>query len=354
MKSGIATTGITGNTYKALFRKQIMGVRPSAVGLAVAYVSVSGFSLVKKILDDGGVDEIRLVTDTRDRVTHPKALHSAVDSGWNVRVVDSLAGTFHPKLYVGGAGFDESASMVDLSLAITGSANLSHGGFFKNGECVFWNATLHGRKSAAKAWLDCWNAGVPATAETLATYEKYFALRNRYRKAEDMVALGIADSLPEKVDGAPTKKVTPPRKDDKAISDAVATVAWAGLQSFTGAYTLQVEFPREAGRVLLRIFGDLSQEDTLDIRCSDNEIRTFRYRFYEDNGMFRLNIPNSTPLVAWAREHKQGIASVEYDEAEAALNFEIVRPGQNLMEMVDRSLALGTWGRTPTRLYGWF
>ena len=354
MTSAVVTTGITGNTYKTLFRKQILRVKPPAVGMAVAYVSASGFSLVKKILDEGGVDEVRLVTDTKDGVTHPKALQGAVDCGWNVRIVDNLAGTFHPKLYVGAAGFDDDAGVADLSLAITGSPNLSHGGFLKNGECVFWSAAPHSRKSAARAWLDCWNIGVPATAERLAAYEKYFALRNRYRKPEDMVALGIADSLPEKADGAPKKSVTPPKTEHKAISEAAASVAWAGLQSFTGAYNLQVEFPKEAGLVLLRIFGHLSQDDTIDILCADGEVRTFKYRFYEDNGMFRLNIPNATPLVAWARENKQGIAYVEYSEAQGALYFEILPPGQSMMDIVDRSLALGTWGRTPTRLYGWY
>ena len=166
--------------------------------MAVAYVSTSGFSLVKKILDKGKVGEVRLVTDIRDGVTHPKALQSAMASGWNVRVVDSLDGTFHPKLYVGASGFDDNTGVADLSLAITGSPNLSYGGFLKNGECVFWSTTPHCRKSAAKAWLDCWNIGVPATAEKLAAYEKIFALRNRYRKPVDLVALGVADRIPEK------------------------------------------------------------------------------------------------------------------------------------------------------------
>ena len=70
--------------------------------------------------------------------------------------------------------------------------------------------------------------------------------------------------------------------------------------------------------------------------------------------MFRLNIPNVTPLVAWARENKEGIAYVEYSEGRGALYFEILPPGQPMMDIVDRSLALGTWGRTPTRLYGWY
>ena len=354
MTSSVITTGITGNTYKALFRKQILRVKPPVVGMAVAYVSASGFSLVKKILDEGEVGEVRLVTDTKDGVTHPKALQSAVDSGWDVRVVDSLAGTFHPKLYVGAAGFDDNTGVADLSLAITGSPNLSHGGFLKNGECVSWSAALHSCQSAAKAWLDCWNIGVPATAERLAAYEKHFALRNRYRKPVDLVALGIADSIPEKTDGALKKGVTPPKPEHKAISEAAASAAWAGLQSFTGEYNLQVEFPKEAGLVLRRIFENLSQDESIDILCADGEVLTFKYRFYEDNGMFRLNIPNSTPLVAWTREHKQGIAYVEHDEEAGILNFAIIQPGQPMIDVVDRSLALGTWGRTPTRLYGWY
>ena len=74
MPNGVATTGISGNTYKTLFRRHIMRAKPAAVGMAVAYVSVYGFNLVKKMLDHGGVGEVRLVTDTKDGVTHPKAL----------------------------------------------------------------------------------------------------------------------------------------------------------------------------------------------------------------------------------------------------------------------------------------
>ena len=317
-------------------------------------MSVYGFNLVKKILDQGNVGEVRLVTDTKDGVTHPKALQRAVDSGWKVRVVDGLAGTFHPKLYVGGTGFGGPAGVADLSLAITGSPNISRNGFLRNGECVFWSVAPDAPKSAAKAWRDCWRAGDPATAEKLTAYERVFALRNRSRKPQDLVALGVVDGLPAQVDGLPKKGVTPPKKELKAISEAAASVAWAGLQSFTGEYNLQVEFPKEAGLVLQRIFADLAQGAVVPILCADGQARTFRFRFYEDNGMFRLNVPNSTPLVDWAREHRDGIAYVEYNEANGGLYFEILRPGEQIADTVGRSLALGTWGRTRTRLYGWY
>ena len=152
----------------------------------------------------------------------------------------------------------------------------------------------------------------------------------------------------------PNTGVAPPKKELKAISDAAASVAWAGLQSFTGEYYLQVEFPKEAGLVLQRIVADLAQGTDVPILCADGETRTFRFRFYKHNGMFRLNIPNATPLVKWVREHRDGIALVEYNEADGGLYSEILRPGERMEDTVGRSLAFGTWGRTRTRLYGWY
>ncbi|MCC7428680.1 MAG: phospholipase D family protein [Alphaproteobacteria bacterium] len=354
MTSSIAMTGLAGPTYKALFRKQIRKAKPPVFGMAVAYVSASGFNLVKSILDEGEVGEVRLVTDTKDGVTHPKALQSAMDSGWKVRVVDSLSGTFHPKLYVGAAAFDNAAGLSGLSLAIVGSPNLSRGGFLTNGECCFWSSAPHSRESAARAWLECWNIGTPLTKTKLQDYEKYFALRNRNRLPADLVALGIADSIPKTENGKPKKGVSPPKTEDKAVSETAASVAWAGLQSFTGEYNLQLEFPKEAGLVLRRVFGKPSKDGSVDIICADHQQRKFKYKYYDHNGMFRLNIPNSAPLVDWARANKTGIAYVEHDEESGDLYFEIVPPGQPMMEIVDRSLALGTWGRTTTRLYGWY
>lgn len=352
MTSAFATSGITGTTYRALFRKQILRARPRVVGMAVAYVSASGLSLVKSILDESDVATVRLVTDTKDGVTHPRALRGALQSGWDVRIVDNLGGTFHPKLYVGADRFDDDAGVADVSLAIIGSPNISHGGFLRNGECVVWSSTPH--ISAARAWLECWNAGVVATETKLRAYERYFSQRNRYRKPSDLIAFGIADNIPEKVDGLPKRGVRPPRSEHRALSEVAASVAWAGLQSFTGEYRLQVEFPKEAGEVLRRIFGNLAHDGSVGMLCAEGVTREFRYRYYTANGMFRLNVPNDTPLVSWARAHKRGIAYVEHRGQPEGLRFAIVQPGRAMDEVVDRSLALGTWGWTPTRPYGWY
>ena len=354
MTSAFATSGLAGTTYKALFRKQILRARPPVVGMAVAYVSATGFSLVKSILDEGGVGEVRLVTGTKDAVTHPRALHNAVDNGWNVRIVSNLDGTFHPKLYLGAARFDDDAGIAEVSLAIAGSANISHGGFLKNGECAFWSAAPQHCGSAAKAWRECWNAGVLATTERIQAYEEYFTQRNRHRRPDDLVALGIADSIPDKTDGVPAKGVRRPRPEHRAISELAASAAWTGLESFTGERRLQVEFPKEAGKILARVLGDILDHDSVEMRCTDGVTRKFMYKYYADNSMYRLNVPNVAPFVDWVREHRRGIAYVERRSTQEGLHFAIVKPGKAMQEIVDRSLALSTWGRTPTRPYGWY
>ncbi len=279
MTSAFATSGIAGTTYKALFRKQILRARPRVVGMAVAYVSATGFSLVKSILDEGRVDEVRLVTGISDAVTHPRALRNAVDNGWNVRIANTPDRTFHPKLYVGAARFDDEAGVSDVSLAIAGSANISHAGFLTNGECVFWSAAPQHRRSAGQAWRECWNAGVEATAERIQAYEEVFAQRNRQRRSSDLVVLGIADNFPDKTDGTPTRGIRGPRPEHRAISEATASAAWAGLESFTGERRLQVEFPRVAGEVLARILLDFSDDDSVEILCADGERREFMYKY---------------------------------------------------------------------------
>ena len=48
MPIGVTATGIKGNTYETLLRRKIKQMKPPAVGMAVAYVSVYGFNLVTR------------------------------------------------------------------------------------------------------------------------------------------------------------------------------------------------------------------------------------------------------------------------------------------------------------------
>ena len=139
----------------------------------------------------------------------------------------------------------------------------------------------------------------------------------------------------------------------KAIGNSAATTAWAGLQSFTGDYDLQVEFPRDAGQVLSRLLKGIAKGNKADVLCEDGQKRQFIFRYYTDNGMWRLNVPNATPDVSWVRQHKDGIAVLEVGD-DGSVGFRIIKPGRQLTDIVQRSFALGTWGKTSTRFYGWY
>lgn len=354
MSSQILTTGLTATTFKNVLRRSLRQAKPTVLGVAVAYVSVPGFNYIHSLVNKYGVQRFKLVTDTRDGITHPAALASALAKGWSVRTVDDLPGTFHPKLYVGGSAFDNECGISETSIILTGSANLSAAALYRNGECSYLHLGTNLAKSAGKAWKDCWEAGSPLTAPKLSAYERYFAARNRNRRPVDLVTLGVTDELISLEGGFPPKNVSPPPTEQKAFSSVVATTAWAGLQSFTGDYDLQVEFPRDAGAVLSRILGHAKGGQAASLLCEDGEIRQFVFRYYQRNGMFRLNVPNSTPGATWARKYKKGIAVVDVDDEDDTLRFRVIKSGPKLFEVVERSLGLGTWGRTTTRLYGWY
>jgi HKD family nuclease len=137
MTSRILATGLGGTSFKTVLDHGFNESKPLALGVAVAYVSVAGLEYVQKLVDKHKVAALRLVTDTTDAITHPIALGAALDNGWEVRVINHLSGTFHPKLYIGGTTFDAEAGMTGVSLIVAGSANLTGAALYRNGECSY-------------------------------------------------------------------------------------------------------------------------------------------------------------------------------------------------------------------------
>ncbi len=113
-----------------------------------------------------------------------------------------------------------------------------------------------------------------------------------------------------------------------------------------------MEFPRRAGEALGVLLG--TSESQVAVECVDGVLRTMIFRYYQHNGMYRLNVPNDVPLVDWARARRRGALLVWRDPNENnPVQAKIIR-GHSLLEISERSKALGTWGRTATREYGWF
>jgi hypothetical protein len=236
-----------------------------------------------------------------------------------------------------------------------GSSNLTNGGMNMNVECGFIADTDNVPASSSEVFAALWNSALPATEAALRHYAARFAERARSRAAAELVDLGVNDT--QQVPAGPRELRTQKPPPRPALGTNFAVAAWAGLQSFTGEYRFQVEFPRKAGEVINRLVGGRARENgRIDVYCPGDEVvRPMQYRFYPDNSMFRLNVPNDTPGVDWARAHKDGLAIVEAGlPGGAPLRMRIIAPGADALDIVGRSAALGTWGRTSTRTYGWY
>lgn len=349
-------SGINNPSLGQVLRDELVTGKATALAVASAFVSIGGFRELLAITRRHKKLECRLLAGTSNAITHPQALIEALDAGWNVRLATQAGnGIFHPKIILSGLSFLPDGRIKEPSFVYVGSSNLTKGGLSKNIECgVIAHADF-----AAPGLVSCfstlWDAGKRATSRRIEAYAVEFARRNRQRSLDDMSALGVSDSNEEKVpryNDIARKRAT---TKHEAIPNSMATAAWAGLQTFTGDYQLQIEFPQAVSVALERIIGT-SVIKKLPILCrEDNTVRMMTCGFYAANGMYRVNIPNDTPGVQGARKSHKGIVLVEVsDRANASASLTIVPPSEKLEEIVARSFLLGTWGSTSTRAYGWY
>ena len=355
MTQQIVLSGVGVKYFRDSLRSSLVSGRPRAVGVAAAFVSNDGVRQLIEILGKCGEPKCRLIAGTDNAITHPEALYAARDQGWEIRIGRSPGGIFHPKLIVAGRSFSRGGTIRQLCCVYVGSSNLTGGGLSTNVECGLITDAEGCLVSASDVFAELWNAACPATDDELRHYAARFAERARRRTASELAELGVNDSRP--IPSGPVDLFKQPPPARPALGADFAVAAWAGLQSFTGAYSFQIEFPKDAGKIIGRLVSAYVKADgRIDVYCSDDETtRSMQYKFYQDNSMFRLNVPNSVPGVAWAREHKDGLAFVEQGPPGGApLRIRLLKPGADVSEVVGRSAALGTWGRTATRCYGWY
>lgn len=337
---------------EAHFRQGIIETGAKSLGLAFAYVSVYGAKVVRTLERDAEISEIKLITDVRDGVSHPQALKIALDRNWHVRTVNRSDGTFHAKVFVAGEKFAADGNLIGARMYLVGSSNLTNNGLNGNVECNVIQTSRDPIASASLTFKMLWSLGTDLDYARLEQYEECFANRNRSRSPDDLRALGLADKSDDDID------LTAGRQNltlNPTISTRAAALAWTGLQSSTGEYRFQIEFPRTAGEVLRRIIDAGRATEQVAVLCEDDIIRIMTYRFYDDNSMFRLNVPNDVPGVEEARTGHSGIAMVEtLQHPNAQVRLSIIHDTSNIENIVRRSIALGTLGRTRTRLYGWY
>lgn len=316
----------------------IRATKPGAIGMASAFISDEGARLYDGIV---GGRQSRVVAGISGSVTSPQALRYLRGRRHEVRLGSSAQGLFHPKLLVGGRRFSTSGAISEPRCAYLGSANFTGRGLTVNIEVFVTTRDPVLLSGASAVFQRIWAAASPLTNRTLAAYEVAFARAQANRSSED-VDLLLGDRRTRR------RSVLSP-----VVRPDLCNGVWVGLNSFTGEHTFQVEFPRSAGEALRSLIGGGTGK--VDVQCSDGVIRTVIFDYYRSNGMYRLNVPNSVPLVGWARVNRRGALLVRRndDGAEAGILAEIIR-GERLRECESKSSILGSVGTTSTRRYGWY
>ena len=333
----------------------IRQVRPSAVGIASAYVTVPGVEGINRSLTKWGNPSCRLIAGVDGLVTQPGAVKLAIDNGWKVRFGPHVrSGIFHPKLMVLGERFGPSGRLRAAKGVYLGSGNLTPGGLYSNLELGVIGTSDPIVSEAADAFSWMWGSGRPVTDRLLAEYTIRFAEEARSRRPKELDAFGIGGQGLHGPTASAERRGSRP-SGSPAYVTGVANCAWTGLESFTGEFTLQVEFPRRAGEVLWRLAGKTRKEGRVPVLCDDGKVREMLYKYYDDNSMFRLNVPEEVPGVEWTRAHHRGVAVLcRVEHRQAVLVLRLLKPGRAATELRERSEGLGTLGQTPTRLYGWY
>lgn len=324
-------------------RSLVESAEPTVLGVASAFASVFGVRELERVLTGTGAT-VRLVAGIDGCVTHPNALQVAREIGWTVRLATSHpTGIFHPKLIVGGGSFGSQGDVLAPNCFYVGSGNLTYSGFNTNVECGIASDHPATSSKVAHIFREYWSRSVPLTDASLDTYSYEFGERNRARNTEDLELFAGHDP-------PTTEEPTP------AFLTPFARVTWAGCQSFTGEYKLQVEFPRDAGEVLRQMVARVGPGNQFPILCADDgEFRQASYAYYPHNGMYRLNLPNDVPGVDWVRLHREGALVVSLTtDSDAYLTVRVARDDSECQAIAKRSQLLGTLGRTSKRAYGWY
>lgn len=313
---------------------------PDAVGASTAFLSLDGARAYEKILKSSKVKDSKIIAGLSGYVTNPNALRYLLEKGHSLKLGVSDEGIFHPKLIVGGSEIFNNGKIMNPNCAYIGSANFTRSGFTLNTEVMLATSDETLANKLSLPFTELWSTSTSPTDLILREYEKEFSKRQRTRGVKDLEFLDVVTKNSES------------QKPNRIYDSSYASAAWTGLESFTGEHTFQVEFPKKAGEALSSILGTKSGD--VDIDCVDGETRLMGFRYYQENGMYRLNVPNDVPLVKWARNTKKGALLVWKDDCgNPRIKAEIIR-GQKLEDVVLRSEMIGTLGETSTRSFGWY
>jgi HKD family nuclease len=302
------------------------------VRAAVSYANADGVRTLQRLvetLDESVAVEVVVTLDMG--ITRKAALEMLLrDFHGSVSVVETSpgAGTFHTKTWV----VDRDAGS---QRSLTGSANLTGAALTKNREAVSVGDLDATESDAWEAWWnDVLREAEVLTEKIIAGYEERQPPPGRRQRIADV-------DLETDADG-----VTIPTDSVEAVDARDAewlAIDWGG----TGAYRVQFEIPKAAAA-----FFDPEREHrrNLTLRHAGTEFHGNQLRFYPDNGMVRINMDGTIPVVADGsiRSGMWLFTRLGTDHFE----LQPLNPAQRTARLAAAALT-GDARRTSNREYGW-
>lgn len=345
MSFDIFLSEIGGETTKQRLSQLLSETEANSFFFVSAYVTYPGVSRVKNLLEEYQIEDCNAVFGLDGVVTQPSAIEYAIDLNWDVRFIESSDPHFHPKFAV------SMGSSPDYKIlgGYIGSANFTKGGLSENIEAGILlqdDSVFSDLKSTVE---DVWRVAEPVDSVDLEAYSEQYAKSSRDQSTGTQPA-GVGADITSEVETV--DESGPP--EQPSYSPEYGSVAWVGLESFTGEARFQLEFPRDPAEVLRGMIDSVQNNIEIAVLCPNGETREMLYSWYDDNQMDRLNIPNDVQGVQQAREEESGLAVFrDVEHSEALIKLDIIHDEEEIEEIVERSEREGTWGETSTRQYGW-
>jgi hypothetical protein len=130
--SEVLVCGVGGIATESSLEETVLSCQPDALGMATAFLSISGARSFGSLAMKCQAKEVRVVAGLSGAITQPVAIRFLQGKGFSIRLGSHAGGIFHPKILVGGNRFGISGAIDTASCGYVGSANFTAGGMKRN------------------------------------------------------------------------------------------------------------------------------------------------------------------------------------------------------------------------------
>lgn len=350
MKVSLQAQGVrthADDTLQGAIGKKLELTNYDSICVSVAYMTVSGVRTLLPNLVEAPPTRSKWLVGLDDFVTQPGAIDVVSRIPGAVVRIASLRKfglRFHPKVFI----FQKTQNPRQ-TLSIIGSSNLTANALRGNAEAnvLIETSEMSGVRAIENLWSELWRMGHEPSPRELNLYKRRYeaakAQRERHKSTSQLRSKQLILG-----------------SDEAEVDPAKAQVCWIECGYIT-AMGREIELKAEQGLFFgLDPSGEAPRQ--FDFQVSSGETIRLRMK-YQGNHMWRLQLTNGVPEVANGLRPKEKngslgrspyVAVIERMMSSSTYHLRFVDlHSREFKRLVNRSKALGTFGQTSARMYGW-